>query len=92
MSTKQKDPMTTIQVLRSDADELFERFGGPQWRALRIALGKVPCAHPEADRSYVQATLPVGTEAITLGGETRTINGFYCAACRTYVLPEPEPA
>ncbi len=79
-----EEAIRTIKVYERDAERLTQMFGGPQWRAFRLALAKSPCPHPEGMRRYVTAFIPDGNLP---AGETKSLSGFSCQACGSYVFP-----
>ena len=83
-------PIRTIKVYDVDAAKLTRLYGGPQWRAFRLALAKAGCEHPEP-RTYTTALIRTdGMKSVNAGTQnTVQISGFYCHACRTYVFPHP---
>ncbi len=86
------DNKIVIRVFEQDALKLKKRFGQPQWEAFRKAIAVAPCIHPEADRVYTSAVVNGSHpgEALNEKDQIKTINGFRCRACGSYVFPDAE--
>lgn len=79
----------TIHVYERDAHRLIDMFGKPIRNAIRQAIGRAPCPHPETKRTYLSAVIPAeGEDAINLDSGPRTVHGFHCAVCCRYVFPD----
>lgn len=79
-----------MRVYPGDRVRLTEMFGKPTQKALAKLL-ETNCPHPEEQRGYITADLPVlravdGAASPLVSTVQRA--GFFCAACRMYVFPD----
>lgn len=89
--------ISTVQILKTDKEEIESLYGKPMYMAIHKALfvRQGGCVHPEAQREYTTATINAEKLGAVINADEKVTTkraGFFCSACSSFVFPDPRAA
>lgn len=87
-----KQPYSTVNVFKKDRKKFEALLNGvPAVRFMNRMIDEKSCRHPVSLRVQLTAIYHDG-DAISQADpmSNKTVHGYYCPKCATYVIPAPE--